>query len=104
MAKKLNNAVLFTKVDATVETALAKKHEIKGYPTVKTTFGGQPLADYKGPRTEDAVEGVAKELLKNHSKVIEIEASVEKVERVVREKRMTAFFGGKAVAYLVFCC
>ncbi len=42
--------VALAKVDATVETSLANRFGIDGYPTLKVFHQGTPY-DYEGPRT-----------------------------------------------------
>lgn len=41
--------VKLVKIDATVESSLATKHGVNGYPTLKWFVGGEPM-DYDGPR------------------------------------------------------
>lgn len=42
------------KVDATAETALAQKYEVKGYPTMKHFIKGK-MSEYDGPRTASGI-------------------------------------------------
>jgi len=42
-------------VDATVETELGKRFEIRGYPTIKLFSKGQVVEDYKGGRKKDDI-------------------------------------------------
>ncbi len=42
--------VPLAKVDATVETALAKKYDVQGFPTIKYWKDGEGPKDYDGPR------------------------------------------------------
>lgn len=51
--------VLIAKVDATVETSLAQKHGIKGYPTLKWYVNGTEL-DFKGGRDFDSMNAFLK--------------------------------------------
>lgn len=49
-AKQLHeegSEIRLAKVDATVETAIAEKHEVTGYPTLKFYKNGK-FSDYKG--------------------------------------------------------
>ena len=48
------SGVPLVKVDATEETRLAKKYEIKGYPTIKWIHNGE-AEDYKGARNAEAI-------------------------------------------------
>ena len=52
-AKQLHeegSAIRLAKVDATVETAIAEKHEVSGYPTLKFYKNGK-FSEYKGARS-----------------------------------------------------
>lgn len=51
--------VSITKVDATVDTALAQKHGIKGYPTLKWFINGTEY-DFKGGRDFDSMNAFLK--------------------------------------------
>ncbi|XP_020295939.1 protein disulfide-isomerase [Pseudomyrmex gracilis] len=56
-AKKLEEAqspIKLGKVDATVETQLAEKHGVRGYPTLKFYRKGNPI-DYTGGRQADEI-------------------------------------------------
>uniref|UniRef100_A0A348G609 Protein disulfide-isomerase n=1 Tax=Odontomachus monticola TaxID=613454 RepID=A0A348G609_ODOMO len=56
-AKKLlesDSSIKLAKVDATIETQLAEKHEVKGYPTLKFYRKGLPI-DYTGGRQADDI-------------------------------------------------
>jgi len=43
--------VAFAKIDATVESDLAQRFDVSGYPTLKFFKKGEPT-DYDGPRHE----------------------------------------------------
>jgi protein disulfide isomerase len=47
--------LLVAEVDATVETKLRDRFEIRGFPTIKLFVNGKPVADYNGERTKDAL-------------------------------------------------
>jgi thioredoxin-like negative regulator of GroEL len=47
--KALGNEAVLAKIDATAETALGSRFDIKGYPTLKWFVDGEHV-DYNGPR------------------------------------------------------
>ena len=48
------NAVKLAKIDATKETALAKLHGVRSYPTLVYYINGAKIP-YKGSRTKDGI-------------------------------------------------
>lgn len=50
-----DDGIRLAKVDATKETELAKEHLVSGYPTIKLFKKGQPIEDYSGARTTQAI-------------------------------------------------
>ncbi|ETN79452.1 thioredoxin, partial [Necator americanus] len=46
-------SIPLAKIDATVETELAKRFEIQGYPTLKFWKDGEGPIDYEGGRQEE---------------------------------------------------
>lgn len=52
--KNEDNGVPIAKVDATVESDIAQRFEVKGFPTLKLFIDGQPV-DYSGAREEDPI-------------------------------------------------
>ena len=53
-ARKLRGTLHLAKIDATVQTALAARYEIKGFPSLKFFREGE-LRNYNGPRTVDGL-------------------------------------------------
>jgi len=62
---KSNPAVTIGKVDCTVEKAVCKKEDIKGFPTLVTFNNGVRAAKYSGKRDVEAFRAYVEEQLKN---------------------------------------
>ena len=59
-ASEVKGQAVLAKVDATVETKMAEKYEIQGYPTIKVFREGQLVGDYSGGRTAEAIVSYVK--------------------------------------------
>jgi protein disulfide isomerase len=59
-ASEVKGQAVLAKVDATVETKMAEKYEIQGYPTIKVFREGQLAGDYSGGRTAEAIVSYVK--------------------------------------------
>lgn len=54
-AAELKGKAVLVDLDATVEKDLAKKYDVRGFPTLKLFSKGEVVSDYKGGRTKDAI-------------------------------------------------
>jgi protein disulfide-isomerase A1 len=68
--------VTVAKVDATVETALASKYEVKGYPTLKWFINGTEY-DFKGGRDFDTMNAFLKKATGEWAAFIETSAQLD---------------------------
>lgn len=84
--KSEGSAVKLAKVDATVESSVAEKFEIRGYPTLKFFKGGNPT-EYGGGRTApDIISWLNKKTgpaAKSLNTVEELQAFIDSAEVVV---------------------
>lgn len=67
--------IRLAKVDATEETSLSERFEVRGYPTLKFFRNGKP-SDYKGGRTSEEIVSWL------HKRTGPAAVSVDKVETV----------------------
>lgn len=74
---EMEKPIKLAKVDATVEQELAKRFEVKGYPTLFIFRNGKKLP-YKGPRDENGIVDFMKEMEKIPSKLIETKEMLRK--------------------------
>lgn len=78
------------KVDATAEKELAKKFEIRGYPTTKFFIKGEAI-DYTGGRTESGVIEWVKKKSQPPTKPLE---TVDDVEKFLKENPVCSIYFG----------
>ena len=77
--KEEEGGIPIAKVDATVETELAEKFGVKGFPTLKMFVNGEPI-DYQGAREEEAIYNWIKKKLGPGSEAIETEEKLKEFE------------------------
>jgi protein disulfide-isomerase A1 len=78
------------KMDATVHKAIAKKYEVKGYPTLKWFSHGEPINYAGGRKTDDIVTYVTKRSGPPTTKIIH-----EVFDRVLREQKFSIVYFGE---------
>ena len=83
-----NSEAKLGKVDATIESELAEKYEVKGYPTLKFFRKGNPVEYNGGRQSEDIVNWVIK---KSGPAVKEI-ATVEEAKALI-DSQNVVFIG-----------
>jgi protein disulfide isomerase len=91
-ARKLRGQLQLAKIDATVQTALAAKYEVKGFPTLKLYREGE-IRNYNGPRTVDGIVAFGKEM--NSPAVTSLTKASEYNELASKHPVSLVFFGGK---------
>jgi len=83
--RKDGSNIYLAKVDATQETELAERYEVRGYPTLKFFIKGTPI-EYNGGRTSDAL---IKWLLKKTGPAATTLASVEEAKKFIDASPVT---------------
>ncbi|KAG5490871.1 hypothetical protein JKF63_00993 [Porcisia hertigi] len=74
-AEMLTGVATLAEVDCTKEEELARKYEIKGFPTLFIFRNGKKIMDYSGPRTADGITSFMKAL--SGPLVVEVQKSAE---------------------------
>lgn len=92
-ARRLRGTLNLGKIDATVETGLAARYEIKGFPSIKFFREGE-IRNYNGPRTVDGLVGFGKEM--SAPAVVPLHTSEEFQQIEQKHPVSIVFFGGKA--------
>jgi protein disulfide-isomerase-like protein len=64
LAKSLKGQMNVGKVDCTTETAVARKYQIRGYPTLKFLKEPAGVVEYRGRRSLDTLKEFAASFLK----------------------------------------
>jgi len=91
--KELKSEITLSKVDATVETKLAEKYGVQGFPTIKFFKKGVPT-DYSGGRTADEIVSWLNKKTGPPAKVL---ATAEEVTAFIKPKDVAVigFFADK---------
>jgi len=92
LAKKFNESgkdIVIAEVDATVHPDVASKFNIRGYPTLKFFFHGEPM-EYNGEREGDAIE---KWIEKKISTSVEEITTKDKITEVSNAKLAVVLYG-----------
>lgn len=90
LAKKFNESgkdVVIAELDATIHGDIATRYGIRGYPTLKFFFHGEPM-DYQGEREGDAIESWIEKKL------------TTKVEEITTKEKMTEVSNAKLAVVL----
>ena len=88
-ATTLKGTVKVGKVDATEETALAHKYDVRGYPTIKLFRGKMAPMDYNEDRTESAIVNFA------------LKFSSAKIDQLISEEQFRDTCGNAACAIAI---
>jgi len=91
--KEMKSDITLSKVDATVETKLAEKYGVQGFPTIKFFKKGTPM-EYSGGRTADEIVAWLNKKTGPPAKVV---ATAEEVKAFVESKdvAVVGFFADK---------
>jgi len=80
-----DEGIVLGKVDATVESGLAAKYNVRGYPTLFFFRNGEPM-DYKGPRQAD---GIAQWVRKKSGPIVSTLDDSSSVEGFIENNRVS---------------
>ncbi|GAX73180.1 hypothetical protein CEUSTIGMA_g633.t1 [Chlamydomonas eustigma] len=78
--KASDPSVVIAKVDATVESELGTKFDVKGYPTLKWFIDGELASDYNGGRDTDGIVSWIKKKTGPFAITVETTESLEELE------------------------
>eukprot|EP00179_Madagascaria_erythrocladioides_P008340 CAMPEP_0198309808 /NCGR_PEP_ID=MMETSP1450-20131203/2066_1 /TAXON_ID=753684 ORGANISM="Madagascaria erythrocladiodes, Strain CCMP3234" /NCGR_SAMPLE_ID=MMETSP1450 /ASSEMBLY_ACC=CAM_ASM_001115 /LENGTH=490 /DNA_ID=CAMNT_0044012587 /DNA_START=71 /DNA_END=1543 /DNA_ORIENTATION=+ len=101
-ATAIKGEVVLAKVDATVESDLAQKYGVKGYPTLKFFRSGE-ATEYNGPRDADGIVAWLKKKSGPVSKALDAAADVDAFVADSKPAVVGAFAGARdSDAYKAF--